>query len=413
MKKNLTFLLLLFVLLETICHVFGIIHWNKAGTSIVYFSSGIFIALLPLIKTRFSPAVRQSYSLAVQQSRNSLHAYASIVIFVIFLVGLSYYSWQHASVIFANHPIDYKIADMLPVIQIMCERLASRQSIYEILPFWSGMEPIYLPAMWLPYFPLHYFGMDIRWTGVLLLLVSLFFLFFISRRNTYSITTIVILLPLWILFEGIFQQDSRLLSLSEEPVVIAYYLFLAFALARKNYWMIGVAIGLCLMSRFSLAIWFLMYLLYVFVFQSKKGAVQIAGTVMLVSGLLLIPTGAFRQLEVILGLPEVYIKAVMESRWKFEGPVNENLGLAKFFDYDSLALVHQIFLLGNYIIPFLCLFLFWKLKSVINQPFFAICSLKLSLVFFYNFLIIPVLYLFYTSTFLSIAILSWYLKEEG
>lgn len=403
MKPIWSFLLLLFVTLETYCQVVSPKEVTIETTSILYFISGVFIAILPLIKVNTAPLFGENRRIL----SDLFH-----LLYLLFLLGLIPFAYKWGYALFLRYDLNYKVADMLPIIQIMCERWFAGAPVYELVPFWDGTEPIYLPAMWLPYLPFTYYGLDIRWGNMIALLLSLHFIFFCGKQSSFNFKLYLILLPLGLLFNGLFFQDFKLISLTEEPIVILYYLFLAYALAKNKPYLIGFALSLCLMSRFALAFWVLMYLVYVFIFQNKKDALKIGTVISVVALSLLVSTGAIWQLDVILGLPNIYINHLMDNEWKFNGFIKSKLGLLKFFSFESLSIVNRLFFTANLLIPTACFAFFWKFKNKINQPLFALCSLKLCLVFFYNFLIMPFLYLFYTNTFLSIAILSWYLKED-
>jgi len=403
MKKLWTALLFCAVPLEVYCQVALPKELAIETNSILYFISGLLIAILPLIKIQPTPFKGENQRILKEFS---LLFYGTILIFLIPP------ALEKATALFNRFEVDYKVADMLPVLKIMVERWLNGERIYELVHFWEGTEPIYLPAMWLPYVPCTYLGIDIRWTSMLALLIGITFIVFIGKNGHFNLKSLLILLPLYLLLDGILHTKSVLIYLSEEPLVILYYLFLAFALARNNSYLIAIALSLCLMSRFALAFWFLMYIIYLFFFENKKLALQIGGMIGGICLFLLVSTGALWQLDVILSLPTIYMEHLMENKWKFHGFANTNLGLVKFFSFEQIPLVNRLFFIFNLIIPAICLLLFWKFKNKMNQAFFTICSLKLSLVFFYNFLIMPFSYLFYTNTFLSIAILSWYLKED-
>ncbi len=403
MKGAWSFLLVLLVTLETYCQVATSKAIAIQTASILYFIAGIFISILPLLKINPTPFKGENNRILRQ-----LH----LLFFTTFLILLTPYAYEWAVKIFERFELHYKMADMLPILQIMGQRFLSGEGVYELVPFWEGTEPIYLPAMWLPFVPSIYLGADIRWTSMVALLGGISFIFFIGKKGLYNFKALLIALPLYFLIDGLLHTKSVLIYLSEEPIVIAYYLFLAFALAKNRPYLIAVALSLCLMSRFALAFWFLMYLAYVFYFDNKKTAFKIAITVGSICFLLLLFTSALWQLDVILSLPTIYVDHLMANEWKFNGFANTNLGLIKFFSFENVPFVNRLFFIFNLVIPICCLWFFWKFKERINQSFFAICSLKLCLVFFYNFLIMPFSYLFYTNTFLSIAILSWYLKED-
>ncbi len=403
MKIFWSILLVLFVTLETYCQVASSKALAIQTASVLYFISGIFIAILPLIKISPLPSKGEDARIIRQ-----FH----LILYATFLVLLMPYAYEWAVKLFERFAVHYKVADMLPVIQIMGQRFLNGESIYELVHFWEGTEPIYLPAMWLPFVPSNYLEIDIRWTSMIALLIGLFFIVFIGKKGRFNFKSLLILIPLYLLINGLLHTKSVLIYLSEEPIVILYYLFLAFALAKKRIYLIAIALSLCLMSRFSLAFWFLMYMSYLFFFENRKLAFQIGGLVGGICLFLLVSTGALWQLDVILNLPTIYIDHLMENEWKFHGFSTTNLGLVKFVSFERIPFFNRLFFLLNLAIPIVCLWCFWKFKDKINQAFFAICSLKLCLVFFYNFLIMPFSYLFYTNTFLSIAILSWYLKED-
>lgn len=403
MKGLWTFLLFLLVTLETYCQVAPTKDLAIETASILYFVTGIGISILPLLKINPTPFKGENARILRQ-----LH----LLLYATFLVLFIPYAYDWALKIFERFEVHYKMADMLPILEIMGQRFLNGAPVYELVHFWEGTEPIYLPAMWLPFVPSIYMEIDIRWTSMTALLVSVSFIFFIGKKSLYNFKTFLIALPLYFLIDGLLHTKSVLIYLSEEPIVIAYYLFLAFALAKNRPYLIAIALSLCLMSRFALAFWFFMYLAYLFFFESKKTALKITATVGSICLLLLVFTSAIWQLDVILSLPSIYIDHLMDNEWKFHGFATTNLGLVKFFGFDKVPLVNRLFFIFNLAVPTACLLFFWKFKERINQSFFAICSLKLCLVFFYNFLIMPFSYLFYTNTFFSIAILSWYLKED-
>lgn len=403
MKNLWSVLLFAFVTLETYCQVARPKELDIQTASILYFISGLFIAVLPLIKIKPNPFEGENKRILRE---------LNLLLFLLFLIFLIPPALERATALFQRFAVDYKVADMLPVLKIMVERWLKGERIYELIPFWEGTEPIYLPAMWLPYIPTIFLGFDMRWTSMLAFLVGISLIFFMGKKGSFNFKFLLIGLPLYLLIHGILYKNSVILYLSEEPLVIAYYLFLAYALAKNKPYLIGVALSLCLMSRFALAFWFLMYLGYLFIFKNKKTALKIGATTGGICLVLLFATEAFWQLDVILNLPNIYLNHLLENEWKFNGFATTNLGLIKFFSFEAIPLVNRLFFLFNLFIPISCLLFYWLFKDKINQSFFAICSLKLSLVFFYNFLIMPFSYLFYTSTFLSIAILSWYLKED-
>src|SRR6185437_3006803 len=86
---------------------------------------------------------------------------------VVILTGLAIWSW--CQYWFDEMPIDITNADMLPIIKVMGDRFIAGQHshIYDTIPWiWHGTRPIYLPAMWLPYVPAIFLGIDMRWVAI-------------------------------------------------------------------------------------------------------------------------------------------------------------------------------------------------------------------------------------------------------
>ena len=124
-------------------------------------------------------------------------------------------------------------------------------------------------------------------------------------------------------------------------------------------------------------------------------------------------TGAFQNLGIFLEMPKIYLDAVQdpEHSWKYLPTINESLGLGKYLGIERIGLLHRSLFFVSLLSP-LC-FLLWVLRKPhsLNSSFWALCSLKMSLVLFYQFLVINPLYLFYTSTFFSYSILYAYFNK--
>ena len=398
-------LLFILVVLEVAAHDIFLSSIHPKFASWVYFFSGLFISiviLIPVNKIRIEGGNSKFW--------RSKYLFGGGVA-ILFLLG---YPFVHAS--YQAHPIDYKVADMLPIMEIMTSRFLAGANPYAVIPeIWGGMQPIYLPAMWLPFVGADIFWIDMRWITYLFITLGCLSIVWIGRKDDNSNPSVnLALIPLALLIYSIVKVDIRLLVHSEEGIVIAYYLLLAAGLYYRNFSTIVIALALCMMSRYSLAIWASMFVIYVYYYHTKSRALRL---VLYSGGLalfLLVISRGILHIDVFASLSGDYLRDIQsdEHKWKFLPTIRESLGFAKFFKYEDLPQLHNIFLALSIAIPFLCLTLYHRYRNKINQRFFNLASLKITLVFFYNFLILPVQYLFYTSTFLSIAILYFYLNEE-
>lgn len=359
-----------------------------------YFVAGLLIVLIPMWKI-----------LPKKKEKNS-----SLIFYLglFFFAGLIAYAVSYMPGILSKWPVAIEMADMLPVITKMSERFIEGKEVYAVIPeIWGGMQPIYLPTMWMPYVPAVFLDFDIRWISFGLILLGLFFTIILipdfKKRNVWSLAPLI---PAFCFFLTLGTKDARLIGITEEGVVLGFYLFLAFAFYRGNNFVKALALSFCLLSRYSLLIWAVMYFVYWFFYKSKRDAVITAlmtGGIML---LLMFISQAIFHLEEFIKLPALYDKVIAdpEYRWKYEPMIHKSLGFAKFFDYENLTTLSQIFKAQFFLVPFICLAIFRGFRKYLNEKMFLFCALKLSLLCFYGFIVMPFKYLFFTSTVFSIAI---------
>lgn len=150
-----------------------------------------------------------------------------------------------------------KTSDVIPHAQILYERFAHGQFPYNPIQFeYYTLQPIYFPFHWLPVFFSHLWLIDVRWVGwgMLALIAGIYgwSLKTISRQKASLF--LAILCPSLVLWAYVLFAKADL-SVTFEIVIGAYYLLLAAGLVTKNYWLIGIGIICCLLSRFTLLFW--------------------------------------------------------------------------------------------------------------------------------------------------------------
>jgi hypothetical protein len=376
------------------------IHGWTPVFSILYFLSGLAIAGLLL---RFPPLGLPSPR--INPWRNPASQRGAVVIG---LTALALYSW--CLYWFDELPIDISNADMLPIIKVMCERfLAGQHShVYDPIPaIWHGVQPIYLPAMWLPYVPAIAMGMDMRWIAIAGLLFAFgAFIFLYKPSNTrpsFFLGVLAFLLFWWIVADN----TPGIVSVSEEGVVIGYYMLLVLALVSRKAWLIGIAISLCMLSRYALIGWIPAYALWLIV--EKKGKqlfiVSLTGILSFVL-LFLIPVGWITVTR-LAHLPGNYISFAARV-WKDAPDVFSTApGMALFFGRNGTVILHGLLILFSFTLPIgFTIYALRRRRS--NIP---LAALKLSLVIFYCFIDVPYLYLFYTSSLVSLIILALAIRD--
>jgi hypothetical protein len=387
--------ILICAFLQALCStLFLKIEDFHAVNSVLFFVSGLTISFLLLFLRRHD------------QKNESLISRRGILILSFMMLPLLVISYSVCREIMDKTPLHPDHADMLPVMKVMSERFLNGEisKVYDTIPtIWNGIQPIYLPAMWMPFSLAQIFDFDLRWITVAgLWLATLIILILSKIKLSPPQASIAISLLLLMAFLH-FEKTSNVIRLTEEGIVILYYCFLVYAIFSKNPWLIGVAILLCVLSRYSFAGWlpfFLIFCLYEkkYALLAKAFSIAVIGIIVLV----VIPFG-FAPLSLHLNLPEKYISHslnVWNSNPEF---FYQSLGFAKFFGPANVEFLHNFLLYGSFLIPVLFFVLIRKRKGLDFYIVLASC-LQLSITIFYNFLDVSYLYLYYTPVFVSLAI---------
>ena len=374
--------------------------------SIIYFCAGVSIAfLLPTF-----PAIRLP-----GPEKPGLNTHVNHYrLIIIALMGLAMYSWCRYW--FEEVPIDINNADMLPVIKVMGERFVAghHKQVYDVIPWiWNGIYPIYLPAMWLPYVPAVALGIDMRWITMAGLLFSFGVFIFIYRPNTHRYLSFFTGVLAFLLFWWLLADNTPgIVSVSEEGVVIAFYVILVLALVSGNPWLTGIAASCCMLSRYALVGWIPAYLLHLVLDKKWRHLMIFAGMGVLCFILLfLLPVG-WQTFWRLANLPGNYIEFAGRV-WKDSPEVfTTGLGFAGFFGPHRVGILHTLLVLLSFTVPFVFV-LFGHRRPRLVIANIPLATLKLSLVVFYCFIDVPYLYLFYTSSFVSLITIALLIRQEA
>lgn len=393
-------ILLVFFLAETLCVTYALyIPFLTAAAAVLYAVSGVAIAyqLLFLKPASAEPAIPSLFQ------KNKLNRYRWLMLGAALLVMVRFtIQW------ITDEPLEYHTADMLPIIKVMCGRFLSGEwrHVYDPIPeIWSGTVPIYLPAMWLPFILPEALQADPRWLtcGLFFILLVVFARRFIfAPKNNWVVLLCVFLLSWWIFYD----EKSGVLPYSEEVVVIFFYSILTLALMRKNQnaWLLGLCTALCALSRYALAGWLPAMVLF-FVYQKEwKPLLQFAATgVACFAALVLLPFG-WNRVHSIFGLPNAYIdfagRVWKDSPEVFYGGV----GWARFFGKDRIVQQHYLLMILTFAVPLGAMLVGLLMQKKYHFPAanLPLAVFKLSLVVFFCMIDVPYLYLFYTSSFVSL-----------
>lgn len=391
--------LLICLLLETLCVTYALKFQSVISfATVLYAISGIAIAVLLL----YAPKKKIMLNLVLDKTK-PVWAYQ---LMLLLFGGLFMYLFTKRWI--AQSPLSYVDADMIPIMQVMSQRFmqGNWQMVYQpVQEIWNGIQPIYLPAMWMPFLVSVKFGFDPRWITSFGVFLS--FLIFILHWRTHwqkksgaVLLFVAGILCLWIYTDA----THNFIRLSEEGIVVFYYSMLVLALLSENFLLIGIAAALCALSRYAIAGWLPVMLLYLLVIRKqKKDTIRfLLSFAVVVLVLVIIPFG-FQPIRIAFQQPDQYM-LYAERIWK-EAPqyFTQSMGFAKFFGPEQVIMQHRMLMVFSFLVPFLFVLIIMYANKHINRYHnIELAALKLSVVVVYTFIDVPYQYLFYTSSFISL-----------
>jgi hypothetical protein len=393
-------LLLAACTLEVLSQTYGLKYGSKDISAIVYVLMGIAVGILPLLPQREEQILPQK----------EVFPFLRYFGLGLLAVGIFYFGGQAIRA----QPLDYTFADMLPIIKVMGERWLAGDPVYAPIPeIWDGMQPIYLPLLWMTYVPALLLEVDIRIVNLLFILLASALAVRFWRKPTTTWHW-GIYVPLLILLTYILITYTTFITITEEPVVVGFYVLLGYSVYRKHTgWIILALVG-CLLSRYALVFWAATYLVYMFWQEDRRKALWIAGGAAGLGLVVMVWSEGIYELELFYGLKEAYLDSFqnLDLAWRTENTVSKNIGLARFVPFEYLIILHRAVFWGSLFLPILLyIWYHFRLRDSVMFGLFSLCSLKLCLVYFFNMNALPYSYLFYTSTFLSLIVLSAFYDE--
>jgi len=376
--------IVLFVAL--ICEVLSSTFWLQImpinACRWIHFLSGMVIGATILIKTasskRYDPVSKWVVYL--------------LLCWLIIWVGI------RLNLLFRLNPLDYTLADMLPVIQVMAQRLYQLQPVYEIIPeIWEGVMPIYLPGLWIPFVPAVVLNYDLRWTTVCFIFLGLFMLFTLIRANKRSL---LVWIPIGLWFDYLLYNKNETLVLSEEGVVYGYYMLFALLLYLRSYIGIGVLLACCLLSRYSIVFFAGALMVTTYLYEERRKFKKLFFSFTITSILLITLGSAWFQLIQFVNLPNQYLKNLEANPSKYQDLIREALGFVPWMESFDFKWIYRMMLILLIVVAILTILYYRKFQS----PFYLLAGLKFTLLIFYHFILIPYPYLFYTSVWVSMII---------
>lgn len=410
-RLNLKYILAILFVIECICVTYSLkFPLIIPITTIIYFIVGVTISILIL-------NIRATVDLTTFSQIKPVNI--SVYKFLV-TIGLAICMYHFTNELINQNPLSYYDADMLPIMKIMSSRFLNGNwsMVYKPIPeIWNGIQPIYLPGMWMPFIISVKFDFDPRWITTICTFASfLIFLKFWEPNQNKKIAPLLMvgagILLWWIETE----KTNNFLRLSEEGIIVFYYSLLVIALYTEKYIFIGIVASLCLLSRYFLIGWFPAMIIYLI--MNSKNATQVikfcVSSACIFLLLVVIPFG-LEPIKIVLALPNNYISHA--SRVWNESPqfFYRSMGFAKFFGPTHVKLLHTFLMLLAFIAPslFIVVCHVWankKNRQLMNIP---LACLKFTIVIVCTFIDVPYQYLFYTSSFISLLMITIALRGQS
>ena len=349
-------------------------------------------------------------------------------IFIAAVIGV-WYAGGLLQEVFKEIPEFSNASDILPGKKEFVRRFLHGETVYLPVRFDSyDLQPTFLPFRWLPFTIAEVFQFDYRWipfSGFIVgVLVWIFSENLIGKKSDFIETVLKVLIPFWAL--GAFIVHEKLnFGLAVELLILGYHLILARFMFHKNPWVVGMAVVLCLLSRYSIVLWLVVPACWLllekrYAFLGKIIFASIAGIFLFYW----LPFCRHDLGKHFIAASHYYVEACRgcwhTDSWQSPGDIPSFLDKGQGFQYWSYAygpadlearyqLNMKLGLWTSAItILMSCIILYRHIKNQ-NDPVviqgIMLGSLKVYMMFFIGFIMCPFSYLFIVPFFMSLPLL--------
>ena len=198
------------------------------------------------------------------------------------MLGL-FTTYEELRKIWLKFPDPGKSSDVLPQLKGQCNLFFTGQFPYQPIKLPTHEPfPVYMPLHWSVIQISESLHIDIRWSGMILLMVAVGVAgYFLAKTHPtaahrYAMPALLMLaLPVWG-FAWLGQID---IALSLETAVAAWFVILAAGLASRNHVLIAVGIAGALLSRYTLVFWLPLFAVLLWLHAPRKYSYWIWGSV--------------------------------------------------------------------------------------------------------------------------------------
>ncbi len=174
-------------------------------------------------------------------------------------------------------------SDVLPQLKAQSDLFFSGQFPYQPIPTIEYHPfPVYMPLHWSPIQISSLAHIDVRWSGLILMLVAIGASGYWLQKShptapaKYTLPAMLLFsLPIW----AFVLLDKSMFSLNLETVVATWYILLAAGLASKNHVLIVIGLIGAVLSRYTLLFWLPLFAILLWLYEPRKYSFWIWGSV--------------------------------------------------------------------------------------------------------------------------------------
>jgi hypothetical protein len=390
---------------------------NETGhliSPILIVGSGCFLAVFPVLLEK------KNKGYLIKEEQNEAAGNIPYPWVLTLMLATIYAAWS--GWIFYKNPLNINNSDILPFIkEVYLVRLQQGIPVYSSFTGFNygTFTPSYLPAHWAPFIIPYLLHIDFRWICVAVFIgANLVFGKYVWKRDQTVSGRVKMVLPYLLVF-SIYIKQVRDAAHTIEIMVVGYYLLLGISIFSRQAFNKAGGVLLPLLSRYSFLFWLPVYAITLFV-SNKKIFFRTAAWGTLLLAVIFLPF--------IIQTPEMYkdfngnylsgvINEWQGQPWQKPGAkpfqLFQGMGFASwFYEFYSGDLPAKIVAIRTTLLwvsaglMVSLTVIFFRLKNTIGQSLFALLSLKLSLTFFYAFIMVPYIYLNWVPLIISVLIIS-------
>lgn len=394
-------------------------HFNEYGmydNPIVSISSGLIVALCAFALAGFRKEEKLAW-------KPVLGAWAKYIIVGSVFVGGGYWCGNTLQAIFAAHPVDAELSDVIPSLELYVRRLLAGETVYRPLPFNGySVDPTYLPLLWSPYIFSELLQIDYRWTAYTVFLIAIFCFHISLLKKGFPLLELLLKAAVpFVALHVLTLHRPFAFGVSVELLPVGFYLLLALSVFNRRPWFMALGILLCLLSRYAFTFWLPVYMLIYWSERGFKNVFRVSMYVFVgVLALYIIPF--LSQDWTILSKGLDYYKKTAVGQWQtqpWQAPgtppthLSNGLSMAMHFytikEYtveDRLLYNRKVHMAACAAVALLLLLGYFLMrKRGLNVRIYLLVGLKFYLVIFYGFFYVPFSYLYLLPLFMTLPLI--------